>query len=121
MEKKNFSVWVGIFCYLPVDIVPLAGEGTIKAVADVLHIPFGRVKVVFDSTMVAVSLATCLISLHTLGSVRIGTIASAVLVGMIVGFLNRRFGKKVSALLGGKKEDFAGTSAQTHGEFGKTI
>lgn len=50
---------VGIFFYLPANIMPLAGEGVMQAISDTLQVPFPRVKVAFDVTMVAVSLATC--------------------------------------------------------------
>lgn len=91
---------VGIFFYLPADIVPLAGEGAMKAISDVCGIAFNRVKIAFDSTMVIVSLITCLFVLHGLGSVGIGTVIAAVLVGMILGKINKKFGAKRDRLLG---------------------
>ena len=78
-------VAVGIFFYLPANIMPLAGEGVMQAVSDVTKIAFPKVKVSFDITMVIVSLITCLIVLHNFGSVGIGTIISAFLVGIVLG------------------------------------
>ncbi len=78
-------VAVGIFFYLPANIMPLAGEGVMQAVSDVTKIAFSKVKVSFDITMVIVSLITCLIVLHNFGSVGIGTIISAFLVGIVLG------------------------------------
>ena len=78
-------VAVGIFFYLPANIMPLAGEGIMQAVSDVTKIAFPKVKVSFDITMVIVSLITCLIVLHNFGSVGIGTIISAFLVGIVLG------------------------------------
>lgn len=92
MLASAVLIAVGIFFYLPADIVPLAGEGTMKAISDTAHIEFSRVKICFDSSMVAISLISCLIVLHTMGSVGLGTVIAAVLVGTVLGVLNRHFG-----------------------------
>ena len=82
----------GIFLYLPPDIVPLAGEGTIQAISDVSGIAFPKVKIGFDVSMVTISLAACLIFIKSLGSVGIGTIIAAVLVGTELGYITKWFG-----------------------------
>lgn len=82
-------VAVGIFFYLPANIIPLAGEGVMQAVSDVTKIAFPKVKVAFDITMVVISLVTCLIVIHSIGSVGLGTILSAVLVGVVLGQIMR--------------------------------
>lgn len=81
-------VAIGITLYLPADIMPLAGEGTMQAVSDVTGIIFSKVKIGFDVSMVIISLVTCLIALRSMGSVGIGTIIAAFLVGFIVGKIN---------------------------------
>lgn len=88
-------VAVGIFFYLPADIMPLAGEGVMQAVSATTGIPFSKVKVAFDITMVVLSLVTCLVLLHSLGSVGLGTILSAFLVGTVLGWITRKFGKRM--------------------------
>lgn len=50
--------------------------------------------------MVLVSAITCLTILHNLGSVGVGTIIAAILVGTLVGIINRAFGKQRDKLLG---------------------
>ena len=80
-------VAIGIFFYLPADIMPLAGEGVMQAVSEVTKAAFSKVKVAFDTTMVIISLITCLIVLHNLGSVGIGTVLAAILVGTILGHI----------------------------------
>lgn len=82
-------VAIGIFFYLPANIMPLAGEGVMQAFADTTKIDFPKVKVSFDITMVAISLVTCLLVLHNLGSVGIGTVIAAVLVGVELGQITR--------------------------------
>lgn len=71
-----------------------------QAVSSVTHIEFSKVKIGFDCTMVIVSTITCLAILHNLGSVGIGTIIAAILVGTLVGIINRAFGKQRDVLLG---------------------
>lgn len=83
---------VGIFFYVPADIVPLAGEGIMGTISDKTKIPFPKVKIAFDITMVVVSAITCLIVKGELGSVGAGTIAAAVLVGMVLGIVQKMFG-----------------------------
>lgn len=84
---------VGIFLYLPADIMPLAGEGAMKAISDTFHIEFSRVKIAFDVSMVVISMITCLAMLHKLGSVGIGTVIAAVLVGVVLSQLTARYRK----------------------------
>lgn len=92
---------IGIFFYLPANIIPLAGEGAMQAVADISGAPFARIKIIFDCSMVTVSLLVCLIALHGLGSVGIGTVIAAVLVGSVLGVITKRFGQWRDAFLRG--------------------
>lgn len=84
----------------PPDLIPLAGEGAMQAVSSVTGIEFPKVKIGFDCTMVLVSVLTCLTCLHSLGSVGAGTVIAAVLVGTLVGMLNRAFGKRRDVIMG---------------------
>ena len=89
----------GIFLYLPADVMPLAGEGIMKAISDTTHIEFFKVKIAFDVSMVAISTVVCLIMIHGLGSVGIGTIIAALLVGTALGVITKLFGEKRDLLL----------------------
>jgi uncharacterized membrane protein YczE len=99
MLISTVLVAFGIFLYVPADIMPLAGEGTMQAVSDITKIEFSKVKIAFDITMVVISLSVCLLVLHKLGSVGIGTVISAVLVGSILGVINRLFGERRDSVL----------------------
>lgn len=81
---------VGIFLYLPADIMPLAGEGTMKAVADTFSIDFSKVKIASDILFVVVSFLVCFAALHNAGSVGIGTVISAFLVGIVLSWITKR-------------------------------
>lgn len=83
----------GIYIYLPPNIMPLAGEGTMKAVSDVSGVPFSKVKIGFDVSMVLISLITCLITIKSTGSVGIGTVIAAFLVGIVLGWITKLFDK----------------------------
>ena len=101
MLFSTILIAFGIFLYLPSDIVPLAGEGAMKAVSDKTNIVFNKVKIGFDITMVVISLCSCLLALGKLGSVGAGTIIAAVLVGAVLGVINRLFGEKRDLILQG--------------------
>lgn len=102
MLISTVFIAAGIFFYLPADLIPLAGEGVMQAVSEVTHIEFSKVKIGFDCSMVVISVITCLICIHSLGSVGIGTVIAAFLVGINLGVINRAFGVKRDKLLGKK-------------------
>jgi uncharacterized membrane protein YczE/CBS domain-containing protein len=89
----------GIFLYVPANFIPLAGEGMMLAVSQVTKIKFSTVKLIFDISMVIISLIVCLAVLHSLGSVGIGTVIAAVLVGSILKIITKYFGKARDRLL----------------------
>lgn len=89
----------GIFLYVPADIMPLAGEGTMLAISQVTGFKFSNVKIGFDVSVSVISLVICLITVHSPGSVGIGTVVSAVLTGAALGVITRVFGEKRDRLL----------------------
>ena len=91
----------GIFFYLPANIVPLAPDAAMAAVAEACRKPTGPTKVVFDIANVIVALILCLSVMGSLGSVGIGTVISALLLGTYLGFYNRRFGHLLDKFLNG--------------------
>lgn len=70
-----------------------------QAISEKTNFLFSKVKIGFDVTMVAASLAAGLITLHKAGAVGIGTIAASILVGTILGGITRQFGEKRDLLL----------------------
>lgn len=91
-----FLIALGIFLYVPTDIMPLAGEGAMLAISQVSGVAFSTIKIIFDCSMVV----TCLVMLHALGSVGVGTIAAAVLVGVALKGITKVLGKRRDAWLG---------------------
>lgn len=81
MLVSTLLISFGIFLYVPADLIPLAGEGAMLAISQKTKVRFSTVKLIFDISMVSISLAVCFLFLHSLGSVGIGTIIAAILVG----------------------------------------
>ncbi len=92
-------VAIGIFLYVPADIMPLAGEGTMLAISQVTGFKFSNVKIGFDVSVSVISLVICLFTVHSPGSVGVGTVVSAVLTGAALGVITRVFGEKRDRLL----------------------
>lgn len=99
MLVSTAFIAMGIFLYLPTNLIPLAGEGAMQAISDITKIEFAKVKIGFDCTMVIISTITCLTMVKSFGSVGIGTVIAAVLVGMLVGIFTKAFGKQRDQLL----------------------
>lgn len=107
----------GIFLYVPANFVPLAGEGVTLAISKVTKIKFSTCKLVFDISMVCISLTTCLLVLHKLGSVGVGTVAAALLVGTELKFFIKILGDTRDRILKpnakGKRTEDESTEAAT--------
>lgn len=99
MLISTVIVAIGVFLYLSAGYIPLPTEGVLLAIAEVTNTKFASLKVIGDVTMVTVSLATCLIALGTFGSIGLGTVVSALLVGTEVKLLTKLFGEKVKAAI----------------------
>ena len=99
MLISTVIVSVGVFAYISSGFIPLPTEGLLLAIAEVTKIKFASLKLIGDITMVLISLAACLIVIKQLGSIGIGTIVSAFLVGNEVKILSKHFGEKLKHLL----------------------
>ena len=95
MLISTVIVAVGVFAYVSSGFVPLPTEGLLLAIAQVTKKKFSSLKLIGDISMVIVSLTVCLIAIHQFGSIGLGTIVSAVLVGNEVKILTKYFGEKI--------------------------
>lgn len=73
-------------------VVVLAGEGVVLAICKVLPVKFGYMKVGFDVTLVVTACILSLVFTGRLQGVREGTVAAALMVGLIA----KQFGKVLS-------------------------
>lgn len=82
-------VGVGVSMEVTAKLVTTAGEGVILAICQVIPIKFGNMKVIFDVTLVCLSIIISLLFLRNITGVREGTIAAAVCVGLITKQFNK--------------------------------
>lgn len=92
MFISTVLIAIGIFFYVPADIIPLAGEGTMLAISEKTGVKFSNVKLCFDIGTVLVAFAMCWIGVHQFGSVGVGTLVAAVLVGVALKVITKIFG-----------------------------
>lgn len=83
-----FFIALGIFFYVPANIIPLSVEGVTQAIAIVTKRPFHTVKICFDVSVVAIALILSYAFLGQFGSVGIGTIIGALFIGTTVKYIH---------------------------------
>ena len=84
-----FFIALGLFFYVPTNIVPLSVEGVTQAIAIVTNKPFSIIKVCFDVMIVASALILSYAFLGNFGSVGIGTILGALFIGTTVKLIHK--------------------------------
>ena len=82
-------VAAGVSLEVKAGVVVLAGEGVVLAICKVLPVKFGYMKVGFDVTLVVTACILSLVFTGRLQGVREGTVAAALMVGLIA----KQFGK----------------------------
>ena len=76
-------VGLGVSIEVTAGLVTTAGEGVVLAVCQVLPVRFSTMKIIFDVTLVCISIIVSLVFVGRLEGVREGTIAAAVCVGLV--------------------------------------
>ena len=84
-----FMVGFGMFLEVKAGVLMVAGEGLVKAIAVVTKSDFGKIKIFTDCGLVSLSLITGLVFTHSVIGIREGTVLAALLVGLILKFLNK--------------------------------
>lgn len=100
MLLSTLVVAVGVFMYVSSGLIPLPTEGFLIAITRVTDMKFSTLKIIGDVSMVLISVVTCFLTIHDWGSIGVGTVVSALLIGTEVKILSRFFGKKVGELCG---------------------
>ena len=90
----------GICIEIAPNVITVPGEGIVRAIAVVGKMDFGRVKVIFDVTLIILSAILSLICFHSIQGVGLGTVVSALTVGKFVSFFHDRIPliQKIEAL-----------------------
>nr|WP_295162450.1 DUF6198 family protein [uncultured Methanobrevibacter sp.] len=84
-----FFIALGLFFYVPTNLIPLSVEGVTQAIAIVTDRPFPRIKVYIDITIVLSALALSYGFLGQFGSVGLGTVLGALFIGTTVKFIHK--------------------------------
>lgn len=85
-----FIIAFGVNMEVKAGVMMLAVDGLMVTISKEFHIDFGKVKIAFDSSQVAIAVVCSFLFMHGLKGVREGTIAAALLVGMIIRLYNSR-------------------------------
>ena len=83
--------------YLTPGFSPLSYDALTTAIAKRMQWTFGKAKVVSDICNVCLSAAICLIFIHALGSIGLGTLIAAYAIGKIAGIFIARFRPRLHA------------------------
>ncbi len=84
-----FFISLGLFFYVPTNLIPLSVEGVTQAIAIVSNKPFSKIKVYLDVCIVSIALLLSYGFLGQLGSVGIGTILGALFIGTTVKYMHK--------------------------------
>ena len=82
----SFFCSIGVSIEVTVKTVINAGEGLLLAIITVFNLPLGKTKIVFDSSLLLISIIISLYLFGEIKGVREGTIISAFLVGFFAGY-----------------------------------
>ena len=88
-----FIIAFGLNFEIRASVLMVASDALLSVISDVYNIEFGKVKVAFDCIQVAITLIICGTVLHHLAGVREGTVAAAILVGLISKFYGKHLDK----------------------------
>lgn len=90
----GFGVWL----YSSADVINMPSEGVVMVIAQKLGKPFHIIKICFDVSSVVIAGTCCLIFIHSLGSVGIGTVVISIMLGTMVGIYAKCWGKKLQEI-----------------------
>jgi uncharacterized membrane protein YczE len=93
-----FVLSLGILIEIKSNVLYMPGEGIVLAISEVVNIDFGKLKPICDMTMVLIAVFLSFIFLGELFGVREGTIAAAILVGILIDIYDFKFGNKIDNL-----------------------
>lgn len=90
----------GICIEVAPNVIVVPGEGIVRAIAQVSGADFGKVKVLFDVTLILLAAALSFLFFGSLQGIGVGTVVSAVTVGKFVSFFDHHlsFVKKIKTL-----------------------
>lgn len=97
---------LGIVIEVAPNVIVVPGEGVVRALSIVTRIRYGTVKVAFDMSLIVIASVLSFIFFGRLNGIGVGTIISAVVVGMFINLINRlfKFPDRIRALALGRDD-----------------
>jgi uncharacterized membrane protein YczE len=86
-----FLTAMGMHLMFQMNIVQNPPDGTVKLLSELLHIETGKMKIIFDCTMVAVAVVLGLIVLRGVYGLGIATVCSMIFVGYTLSWIRKIF------------------------------
>ena len=93
-----FVTAFGVVFTITANIVPVAPDGLAQAISKRMNIDFGKAKIYFDCVVVILSVLILTLNNKGLDGLGIGTILSALLVGRIVAYINKKMKQKIESI-----------------------
>lgn len=90
-----FVIAFGLLNYFIAKLPLMPYDALTYVMSERFHLEFSRAKITSDLINVALAGSLCLIVIHSLGSIGIGTVISAYFLGKILGIFMRRFNGKL--------------------------
>lgn len=88
---------VGMVCMLDMKLVTNPPDGVVKEISEKYSLKFGNVKIMYDVTMVIISVLLGIICCKKIMGIGIGTLVSAIFIGKCVSLINHVI-KQVSGM-----------------------
>lgn len=85
------AIAVGVWLQKKAALIMLPGDGVVQTIAAVFHRDFGKTKIVFDVSLITTGAVMSFILMGGLFGVREGTIMAALIVGVIIRFIDGLF------------------------------
>ncbi|MBP1920271.1 YczE/YyaS/YitT family protein [Youngiibacter multivorans] len=89
---------LGVYTVVLTDIVMIAPDGLVKAIADHWSLEFSQVKSTFDIICVSISAILSLVFLGSIQGLREGTLILALSIGRLIGIISRNYKDMITAL-----------------------
>lgn len=86
-----FAISAGLLGYMTAKLPLMPYDALTYAIYERLKMKFSKAKILLDSLNVSLAGAICLIFIQSLGSIGIGTLIAAYLIGKILGWMLTRF------------------------------
>ena len=89
----------GVFMMVKCDLILNPVDGAVKTMSDVFKVKFGRVKIIFDASFVALTIVTSLVFTGSIIGIGIGTVIAVLLMGNTIQFMVHNFDDLMNKVL----------------------